>query len=424
MEVRLPQNEVYWINSAPKRSSLPALDRKIKADVIIVGGGVAGLVVAKELVGSGFSVVCLEKNRFGAGASGKSGGFLVPDTEKDLDTLIKQYGKKEAAEIWHTSLRGLQYIVKTIEEEEIDCGLRKSGSLYLANESSALARIDTEVNRRHEYNFTGQFINKEDLKNYIGSDRYMGGACFGGTYHLNPFLYCQGILQSLMRNSKFQAFEGTEAINILDNRIVTAKGEVEAQKIVFCSDRFIPPENTMPHVQTSILLSGPLSEKIKRRIFPNPDITMGWDTDLVYQYFRLTDEGRLLLGGGDAFSTYAKSLNLHPEAVFNKLSTYFHDKFPDISVSYQYMWSGMMGIVDDFIGLIGQVSPNYYLNMATAGLSMAAGGALEVSESITKQTNIPKCFSPDRRRLSDSWASRIFGPQATCAFSHVVSAIH
>ena len=74
----------------------PSLDRDLRCDCVVVGGGFAGLHAALRLVNAGKSVILLEKTICGGGSSGKSGGFLTPESEKDIGQLIKTYGEKKA----------------------------------------------------------------------------------------------------------------------------------------------------------------------------------------------------------------------------------------------------------------------------------------------------------------------------------------
>ena len=76
-----------------KTHDCPSLKEHIETDCLVIGGGIAGLHAALRLVDSGKKVVLLEKNICGGSSSGKSAGFLTPDSEEDFQKLIQRYGQ-------------------------------------------------------------------------------------------------------------------------------------------------------------------------------------------------------------------------------------------------------------------------------------------------------------------------------------------
>ena len=80
-------NQVYWYNKK-EIEYLPILNDHKKAEVVVVGGGMAGLSVAQRLIREGKQVSLIEKDFCGSGASGKTSGFITPDSEIELSSLI------------------------------------------------------------------------------------------------------------------------------------------------------------------------------------------------------------------------------------------------------------------------------------------------------------------------------------------------
>ena len=78
----------------------PPLKDHIQADIVIVGGGMAGLSTALRCTKSGHRIVLLEKNICGGSSTGKSAGFLTPDSELDLSQLIRRFGALGARDLW------------------------------------------------------------------------------------------------------------------------------------------------------------------------------------------------------------------------------------------------------------------------------------------------------------------------------------
>ena len=87
-------NQNWWITTlmVGGYKHCPPLKQDIKCDVLIVGGGFCGVAAAAEFLRKGLKVVLIEKNIVGGSSSGRSAGFLTPDSELELHQLVRRYG--------------------------------------------------------------------------------------------------------------------------------------------------------------------------------------------------------------------------------------------------------------------------------------------------------------------------------------------
>ena len=122
-------NQNWWITTLMINAHkyCPPLTKDIKCDVLIVGGGFSGISAAAEFLRKGLSVVLIEKNIVGGSSSGRSAGFLTPDSELELHQLVRRYGTKAAAEIWEAPCRGIERIVDTHEEARHPMRIAEAG---------------------------------------------------------------------------------------------------------------------------------------------------------------------------------------------------------------------------------------------------------------------------------------------------------
>ena len=95
MEHIEPKSEVYWYTL--KKPTIKKLEENKEVDIVIVGGGIAGLMCAKKLKekNPALSILVLESSVCGAGATGKSSGFITPDSELELGDIVSQFGEVE-----------------------------------------------------------------------------------------------------------------------------------------------------------------------------------------------------------------------------------------------------------------------------------------------------------------------------------------
>lgn len=99
-------NQNWWFTTLliKQFKYCPPLNKSIKCDVLIVGGGLSGISAAAEFLNKGLSVVMIEKNIVGGSSTGKSAGFLTPDSELELHQLVRRYGIDAAKDIWDCGL--------------------------------------------------------------------------------------------------------------------------------------------------------------------------------------------------------------------------------------------------------------------------------------------------------------------------------
>ena len=114
----------------------------------------------------------------------------------------------------------------------------------------------------------------------------------------------------MLIDNGMQVFESTEVIRLEDHTAFTRGGSVTADHIIIAVDKLkadiSPLADEVFHAQTFLSVSEPLTDKDLIRLFPSGKQMQCWDSKLVYTYFRLTGDNRLLVGGGTAITTYLK----------------------------------------------------------------------------------------------------------------------
>src|SRR5215510_14995640 len=151
-------NQNWWITTLmiKEHKYCPPLTKDIRCDVLIVGGGFSGMSAAVEFLLKGLSVVLIEKNIIGGSSSGRSAGFLTPDSELELHQLVRRYGPKAAREIWDAPVSAIEGLVRNIEKYNIECGLLKQDSLFLGLGKGGYEAAESEKHSREEVGFTDQ----------------------------------------------------------------------------------------------------------------------------------------------------------------------------------------------------------------------------------------------------------------------------
>jgi gamma-glutamylputrescine oxidase len=354
------------------------LSKSIKCDVLIVGGGFSGVSAAAEFLRRGLKVVLIDKNIVGGSSAGRSAGFLTPDSELELHQLVRRYGTDAAREIWEMPCRGILHVVEAIKRNGIECGLLEQDSLFLGIGKRGKEDVESELECRQNLGFTDQQIYDEKcLKAVLGAEKFTAGIRYTGTYGINPLLCLQGF-KDLFINHGMQVFESTEMERLDDHTIYTHGGSVTADRIIIAVDKLntsiSPLANEIFHAQTFMSVSAPSTDKEFGLLFPSGKQMQCWDSKMVYSYFRLTGDNRLLLGGGTAFTTFLKNAYNNPR-VIRRVIKQSKEHFPFLrDLPFIQFWPGLIDTTRDLLPIIVKppTQPHLQFILGIVGLPWAA----------------------------------------------------
>ena len=418
------QDQVFWYL---KRDGAKTCRENQKVDVAVIGGGVAGLAAAQAFSKRGKKIALFEQYYCGSGASGKSSGFVTPNAELSFTDFSKRYDTKTARTIWDFIITGVNDIRDNIQQQRISCDYMPQDTLVVANSPKDLHTLETEYRNLTASGYKAAFYTDAQVQSYIGSTHYYGGVRYEDTFSMNGYAYCQG-LKTQLATVGVSIFEETPVIALDNHTLTTPYATIEADYIVVCGDRFLPDlgllKQEVYHAQTFVMMSSPLTDEQANRMFPKNKF-MVWDTELIYNYFRLTHDNRLLLGGGNFISTYAGQEKHNYTAIVTKLTGYLEKKFPELCVQFEYVWPGLIGLSKDIAPLAGPDKHNkhiYYV-AAAAGLPIAAAlGRYSAEHLIDGNTALDDYFDPYRPFPISGLAQSLLGTKLSFALSNLLKA--
>jgi len=419
-----PFPETYWYQT---KKDITRLEHDHAVDIVIIGGGMAGLSAAQACIRRGLKVAVIEKTFCGAGASGKSSGFITPDAEFSFGDIIDIHGPDNALQIWSFICAGVENIRSNIHTYALSCEYQEHDTLVLATSQKAFnKRLIQEHKTRLKHGLESHLHTQQTIKTIINGTGYYGGVSYGKTFSIKAFDYCQG-LKKVLQSQGAYIFEESPVIQVLPTGIKTRDAKIDAQKIIVATDRFLPElapfSYDLYHVQTFLMASAPLPASDAQKLFPTRPM-MAWDTDLIYHYFRLTPDNRLLLGGADLFSTYSQHANYHNSRVFKNLTRYAKNYFPELSLEWEYIWPGLIGITKDIFPLAGidKNNKNIYYISGAAGLPWAAAlGAQTAARILEDDTRFDGDFSPYRHFALGGAVQHVLGTPLTFALSNFLT---
>jgi len=391
--------------------------------VVVVGGGVAGLACAQALHEQGRKVVLLEKEECGVGASGRSSGFVTPDSEMELSSLVHHGGMERAKRLWEFVVSGVEDIRGNIQRHNIECDYQVQDSLFLANSPEGASRVIDEHDARIRLGYDSALYDAKIIRSILGSAECCGGVRYPGTFSINAYRYCQG-MRDVLRDSGVVIHEHSCVTEIDDGRVVANGFTIRADAVLLCVDHVLPQFALLPnevyHIQTFLAVSAPLTDAQMSTIFPESPL-MVWDSDLIYQYFRLTGDDRLLLGASSLRYTYDRERASVVPRILDKMSAFARRKFPHTPIDLEYFWPGLIGVSKDLLPLAGQdaARPTISFVSGATGLAWAAALGRYLAEKLgSNRSDYDVEFDPKRHFAIDGTLQRFIGTPTAFALSH------
>jgi len=351
-----PTSVVLWEEQLPPRPLTPGNEPPRRIDAAIIGGGYTGLCAARALRQAGASVVVLERERIGWGASSRNGGFVLPGYKADIETIIRRLGLPVARQLHDDSIAAIAFVERLVTEAGISCDFHRPGYLTLAARPGHLKGLE-ETHRllAREFACQTRLLSRADLKAEIATDRYHGGLLEPAAAAVQPAAYVHG-LAGLVAREGVVLVEGA-AVSAIRRagsafEIETSLGPVTAGDVLVATNgytgRLVPwlARRVVP-VGSFLIATAPLPEETRRRLIPRRRLFA--DTKNLLYYFRLSSDGRMVFGGRAAFVPTAvdesrELLRLGMAEVFPELA----------SVPVEYAWGGTLGLTRDQLPHVGR----------------------------------------------------------------------
>jgi len=362
----------FYAATANTPTAYPALTDDRRADIVVVGGGFSGVNTALELAERGFDVALVEANRIGWGASGRNGGQIIGGIGHTPERFKKSIGADGIRAIHRMGIEAREVIRQRVERYAIQCDL-KWGYCDVALKPRHMKQFaqwqafEQAIGNPHPYTL----LDREQLKTYVNSDRYLGGLHNTANGHLHPLNLCIGEAQalaglgaSIYEQSRVVTIEQgstpvvrTEAGSISANTVILAGNAYMGGLVPKLSQRVLPSAS-------SVIATSPLSSELANALLPG-DVAV-CDPRTALDYFRLSADRRLLFGG---LSNYT---GLEPKNLKEVMHRKMTHVFPELdSTDVDYAWSGWIGIGINRMPQLGQLSDNIHYIQAYSGHGVA-----------------------------------------------------
>jgi gamma-glutamylputrescine oxidase len=326
-----------------------------------------------HLAQRGYKVVVLEAERIGYGASGRSGGQIIPGWAGGMDKIAAQLGKADAKRIWDYSIEGIELTRDLIARNHIDCELAWGHMHVALKPRQRQELLDMQREQVEDFGYGKlRFMEREETGSWIASKRYIAGLLDSGAGHLHPLRYTIGVGKAAIAAGA-RVCEKSAVTDIQYGSTVTvktAKGSVRAKFVALCAN--------VGHVELSkrlarkligvasyIVATKPLAqERAKALLRDNIAVA---DLNWIIDYYRLSADYRLLFGGRVSYS------GLDPLGTERATRLRMLNVFPQLAdAEIDYAWGGMIDITMSRLPNFGRLEPNVYFLQGYSGHGMVA----------------------------------------------------
>jgi len=293
----------WWRVAAPEPAAPAALAQHY--DVAIVGSGYTGLRAAIELLRAGRSVVVLEREDPGFGASRRNAGYLGRGLKKAFPKLREKYGATYARAAYAEAGEAFRSTLEFIEKEGIDCRLQRCGRYIAASSAQHYEELAGEMEvMKREFGYEFSLVPRSRQREEFASDAYHGGAVLTALGSLHPGLYHKGLLALVLRLGG--AVSGrTEVTGIESGKdsvsLSTGRGSIRAGEAIIATNGYTPPGFAW-HARRLIPFTAymaatePLPDERFASLIPAGRTVL--DTNFNIDFFRpAPDSNRILFGG-------------------------------------------------------------------------------------------------------------------------------
>lgn len=393
------RTEPFWWATPPP--PLPPLTHELDIEVLIVGGGIAGLTLAATLVEQGAHVGLLEAGRLAGQASGRNAGFLMAAPADPYRDLIALWGRPGARAVLEIGRRSHQRIRHLVDAYGIDCDHRVLGSLRLASSAEEAEDTRESLPLMRADGFPMEEIRTDDATPAAPEGPYAAAFYTAEDGELDPVRFLHGLARAVVARGA-RVYEDTRVLAARWQaglwEVRTAEGVARARTLVLATNAWTPElyPALAPIVvprRGQMLATAPLERTVASR-----PTYAHWG----YRYWRQLRDGRLLIGGWRDIDRDAEvGFDVTPTpTIQGGLEQGLQALVPE-GAPIDYRWAGTMGFSRDGRPLVGWLDASHHLAVCGGftghGMGMAAACTLDLAALLSwKDASGIATFDPSR----------------------------
>jgi glycine/D-amino acid oxidase-like deaminating enzyme len=365
------------------------LTRDLETDVLIVGAGISGALIAYALASDGHRVAVVDRRGLLMGSTPASTALLLFEIDVPLIHLKRKLGARPAERAWLRSKGALDALYQLTRREKINAAMSLHPSVYLAGNVLDAHGLAQEARARERIGLPSRYLDRGALRARFGLSR-SAAIVSDDNVAADPRALASGFLRRAQQLGA-RLLAPHEIVDIQSGKraalAVTKDGfTIESRQIVLCSGYEMP--KIVPTAGHSIESTWVIATKPQpRRLWP--EACFMWEASDPYLYLRATSDGRIICGGEDEeFADEARrdaQLDRKTKTLEKKLAR----MLPGVDSRAQFAWTASFGQSNTGLPSIGPIPghPRCYsvLGYGGNGITYSMLAAQLVSASIGRR---------------------------------------
>jgi glycine/D-amino acid oxidase-like deaminating enzyme len=323
-------------------------------EIVIIGAGITGALVADALVATGRRILVLESREPAQGSTAASTALLQYELDTHLVDLAKTLGPERATLAYRAGIASFGWLERRFPELLAAAGYERRQSLYLASDAAAVPALRAERAARAGIGIDCDWVEADELVRRFGCHRPAALLSSLGA-QLDPVRFTRGVFAACERHgveiharSPVRAIEEAgESLHV----VLESGAVVRARDVIVCAGyeslRFLAGDVATLHNTFAFV-----TEPLERR---GPALPLIWESSRPYLYLRGTPDGRLVVGGADVPFSSAAARDALMARQIRRVVAGYRALFDVDAPSIAYTWAGSFAETADALPFIGTV---------------------------------------------------------------------
>lgn len=325
----------------------------LNTDVLIVGIGIGGAMMAEALTAQGHSVICIDRRGAMKGSTPATTALIQFEIDEPLTSLSRMIGQDRARQAWRRSRLAVTNLHGRIGELGIACDLVPRSSLYLAGNVLGPTELQAEAAARRLAGIASTYLSAAQLKERFGIAR-KGAVLSQDNLALDPRKLTAGLLRKAQeRGARFFAPLEAGPIHATreDMTVETMQGpRIRARHVVLATGYELL--DLVPAAAHKVISTWAIATRPQpRALWPGAGFI--WEASDPYLYMRATADGRVICGGEDEDFVDEEARDTLIDAKTKRIAAKLGRLFPNLDTTAEFAWAGAFGTTTTGLPYIG-----------------------------------------------------------------------